>query len=65
MLSLILWALVFGGFYFMLEVLCREKPKPQGPTWFEIAPHLTVSKKARGRGEVNRDGLTRREQARS
>lgn len=63
-MTLIWWASVFAGFYVLLEVGCREKPKTQGPTWFEIAPTLTVSKKKRTRGDVNHAGLTRRERAR-
>lgn len=63
MTSLALWVVVFGGLYILLEVLCSEKPKPQGPTWFDIAPTLSVSKKKRTRGEVNREGKSRREQA--
>jgi len=61
--TLALWVVVLGGFYLLLEVLCSERGASPGPTWFDIAPTLTVSKKKRGRGEVNRDGLTRYEQS--
>lgn len=63
MTTLALWVVVLGGFYLLLEVLCSERGASPGPTWFDIAPTLTVSKKKRTRGDVNREGLTRRERA--
>lgn len=41
----------------------REHPAPAGITFFDAMPYLTVSKKAKGRGDVDRNGLSRRERA--
>lgn len=62
-MSFALLCLTLGGAYLLLEVGCRDKPAKAGQSWFDVYPHLPISKKARGRGDVNRDGLTRREQA--
>lgn len=62
-MSFALLCLILGGAYLLLEVGCRDRKPPAGMSWFDVYPHLPVSKKKRGRGEVNREGLTRREQA--
>ncbi len=64
MTTLALWVVVLGGFYLLLEVLCSERGASPGPTWFDIAPTLTVSKKKRTRGEVDASGRTRRDRDR-
>lgn len=62
-MSFVLLCVILGGAYMLLEVGCRDGKSPAGMSWFDVYPTLTVSKKKRTRGEVNRDGKTRREQA--
>ena len=44
--------------------ICRTRPRNDGLNWFLVSPYLRISKKSRGRGDVNHAGLSRREQAR-
>jgi len=63
MTELILFAFLLGGLYVIIEFGCREVPPPAGWSWFSVYPRLRISKKKRTRGEVNREGLSLREQA--
>lgn len=59
---LVIFAVCIAIAYALTE-WCRETPLT-GDSWFDVYPHLKPgSKKARGRGDVNREGLSRREQA--
>jgi hypothetical protein len=47
----------------LLVKACRTTRRPPEVDWFLVYRLGRISKKAKGRGDVNRDGLTRREQA--
>lgn len=53
--------------YVVLEHGCRDRPAPRQLNWFELIAYgqLRVSKKARTRGDVDRHGRTRHQQAHS
>ena len=58
--------LVFLAAVFALRALTEalgDRPAPAGITFFDAIPYLTISKKARGRGDVDHNGLTRRQRA--
>jgi len=54
---------ICGLVYIVICALLDDKPRPTGLNWFDVYPYLKVSKKARGRGDVNHAGKTRRQQA--
>ena len=51
--------------YVVLEHGCRARPASRQLHWFELlkSGELTVSHKAKGRGDVDRAGRTRRQRA--
>lgn len=60
----IIWLLIVA-LAVALAKACRDQPAPRGTDFLMLMPHLTASKKARGRGEVDHTGRTRRQRRRA